>query len=106
VGAAGSTGRGEAVIKSCGSMLIVEHMRRGVAPKDACLEALRRIVHLTTEKRLLNESGVPNFNVNFYAVNKRGEYGGAAIWSGARFVVHDSEGNRHEDSAYLYEREV
>jgi len=105
VGAAGSTGRGEAVIKSCGSMLIVEHMRRGVAPKDACLEALRRIVHLTTEKRLLNEDGVPNFNVNFYAVNKRGEYGGAAIWSGARFVVHDSEGNRHEDSAYLYERE-
>jgi N4-(beta-N-acetylglucosaminyl)-L-asparaginase len=105
VGAAGSTGRGEAVIKSCGSMMIVEFMRRGQAPKDACLAALARIAHLTTEKRLLDEEGKPNFNVNFYAVNKRGEYGAAAIWSGSRFSVCDSAGNRHEDSAYLFERE-
>ncbi len=104
VGAAGSTGRGEAVIKSCGSMLIVELMRLGKAPKDACLEALQRIVYLTVEKRLLNEAGQPDFNVNFYAVNKRGDYGAAAIWSGSRFSVCDIRGNRHEDSAYLFER--
>ncbi len=104
VGAAGSTGRGEAVIKSCGSMLVVENMRRGMAPKDACLEALRRIVHFTVEDRLLREDGRPSFNVNFYAVNKSGDYGAAAIWSDGQFAVHDAAGNRHEDRAYLYER--
>jgi N4-(beta-N-acetylglucosaminyl)-L-asparaginase len=105
VGAAGSTGRGEAVIKSCGSLLVVEAMRRGTHPKDACLEALQRIVHYTVEKRLLTEDGKPNFNVNFYAVNKQGDYGAAAIWSGRNFAVCDERGNRHEDSAYLFERD-
>lgn len=104
VGAAGSTGRGEAVIKSCGSMLVVEHMRRGLSPTDACLEALRRIVHFTVEERLLDGDGNPNFNVNFYAVNKQGEHGAAAIWSGRQHAVFDAEGNRHQDSAYLFER--
>ena len=102
VGAAGSTGRGEAVIKTCGSMLVVEHMRRGLTPTDACLEALRRIVHISVEKRLLREDGRPAFNVSFYAVNKRGRHGAAAIWSGRKYSVHDSKGNRHEDTAYLY----
>ncbi len=104
VGAAGSTGRGEAVIKSCGSMLVVEHMRRGLSPTDACLEALRRIVHLTVEERLLDEDGRPNFNVNFYAVNRRGQHGAAAIWSGRQHAVFDAEGNRLQDSAYVFER--
>ena len=105
IGAAGSTGRGEAVIKSCGSMLVVENMRRGAAPTDACLEALRRIVHFTEERRLIDEQGRPNFNVNFYAVNKRGEHGAAAIWSGSRYAVFDKSGNRREDSAFLFERQ-
>ncbi len=104
VGAAGSTGRGEAVIKSCGSMLVVELMRGGMSPKDASLEALRRIVHFTVEKRLLNDDGRPNFNVNFYAVNKSGDHGGGAIWSGRQYSVADADGVRHEDSAYLFER--
>lgn len=104
VGACGSTGRGEAVIKCCGSMLVVENMRRGMAPTDAALDALRRIVSYTVERRLLDADGRPNFNVNFYAVNRRGEYGAAALWSGSRFAVHDGERNRHQDSAYLFER--
>lgn len=105
VGAAGSTGRGEAVIKSCGSMLVVEHMRRGMSPTDASLEALRRIVRFTTERRLLDERDRPNFNVNFYAVNRRGEHGAAAIWSGSQYSVYDARGPRHLDSAYLYQQE-
>jgi N4-(beta-N-acetylglucosaminyl)-L-asparaginase len=105
VGAAGSTGRGEAVIKSCGSMLVVEHMRRGLAPVDACLETLRRIVHFTVEKRLLDERGRPNFNVNFYAVNKNGEYGAAALRPDRQYAVSDSRGSRLEDTAYLFEGE-
>ena len=103
-GAAGSTGRGEAVIKTVGSHLVVEEMRRGAHPTDACLTALQRIVDWTVESRLLDETGRPNFNVNYYAVNKRGETGGAAIWSGRRHAVNDRQGNRLLDSAYLFER--
>ncbi len=104
VGAAGSTGRGEAVIKTVGSHLIVEEMRRGAHPTDACLTALQRIVDWTVEGRLLDETGRPNFNVSYYAVNKRGETGGAVIWSGRQHSVNDERGNRLVDSAYLFER--
>ena len=104
VGACGSTGRGEAVIKTCGSHSVIELMRSGMAPTDACLEALRRVVTFTTEARLRDAAGRPNFNVNYYAVNKSGEYGGAAIWSGARFAVCSGGESRREDSAYLFER--
>ena len=103
-GAAGSTGRGEAVIKTVGSHLIVEEMRRGAHPTDACLTALQRIVDWTVESRLLDETGRPNFNVNYYAVSKRGETGGAAIWSGRQHAVNGRQGNRLLDSAYLFER--
>ena len=73
-------------------------------PTDACLEALRRIVHVTVEDRLRDENGRPNFNVNYYAVNKNGDWGGAAIWSGARFAGSVDGDSRHEDSAYVFER--
>jgi N4-(beta-N-acetylglucosaminyl)-L-asparaginase len=66
VGSAGSTGRGEAVIKTCGSHVVVEAMRSGASPTDACLEACRRIVRWTVEPRLLDERGRPDFNVEFY----------------------------------------
>ena len=104
VGACGSTGRGEAVIKTCGSHAVVELMRSGMAPTDACLEALRRIVAFTVEPRLTNRDGRPGFNVNYYAVNKGGDYGAAAIWPGARFAVCRDGASRREDSAYLFER--
>ncbi len=104
VGACGSTGRGEAVIKVCGSMLVVENMRRGGHPTDATLDALRRTVRFTVEKRLLDKDGRPDFNVNFYALNKKGEFGAAALWSGSRFAVHDGRRNEIRDSAYLFER--
>jgi N4-(beta-N-acetylglucosaminyl)-L-asparaginase len=103
VGAAGSTGRGEAVMKTCGSHTIVELMRNGMPPTDACLEALRRIVHVTVESRLLDDDGRPDFNVNYYAVNKNGDYGGAAIYGGTRFAVSVDGNTRLEDSAYLFE---
>ncbi len=105
VGAAGSTGRGEAVIKTVGSHTVVEFMRSGMRPTDACLEALRRIVTFTVEPRLLDDNGRPAFGVNYYAVNKNGEWGGASIWAGARFAVSVDGDTRLEDSAYLYERD-
>jgi N4-(beta-N-acetylglucosaminyl)-L-asparaginase len=99
VGAAGSTGRGEANLFSLASMLIVEEMRRGKHPKDAGLEACRRIQKNTIEKRLLTERGTPNFNVNFYILNAKGDYAGVAIYSpgkGGEFAVCDSKGARLE----------
>ncbi|MFQ5690454.1 MAG: N(4)-(beta-N-acetylglucosaminyl)-L-asparaginase [Gemmatimonadota bacterium] len=103
VGAAGGTGRGEAVIKTIGGHTIVEEMRRGAHPTDACMTALRRIADWTVERRLLREDGKPNFNVRYYAIDKRGETGGAALWSGGQHAVHDGKEGRLVDSAYLFE---
>jgi len=80
VGAAGSTGRGEANLYNLSSFLIVESMRRGMSPKDAGMEALKRIRANTIEPRLLNAKGNPNFNIRFFALNKQGEYAGVAMY--------------------------
>ena len=81
VGAAGSTGRGEANIYGLCSFLVVEEMRRGASPKDAGMEALRRIASNTIETRLLNSRGLPNFNVNFYVMNRSGDHAGVALYA-------------------------
>jgi N4-(beta-N-acetylglucosaminyl)-L-asparaginase len=74
VGAAGATGRGEEVIRTCGSFYVVALMRQGMSPTKACLEACKRIVEIN-ERR-----GVKiDFNDRFVAVNKKGEVGCAAI---------------------------
>ena len=80
VGAAGSTGRGEANLYNLSSFLIVESMRRGMSPKDAGMEALKRIRANTIESRLLNSKGNPNFNIRFFVLNKQGEYAGVAMY--------------------------
>jgi N4-(beta-N-acetylglucosaminyl)-L-asparaginase len=81
VGAAGSTGRGEANLYGLCSFLIVEEMRRGRSPKDAALEALRRVKAATVEKRLLNSDGNPAFQLTFYAVTKAGAYAGVSMYA-------------------------
>jgi N4-(beta-N-acetylglucosaminyl)-L-asparaginase len=103
VGAAGSTGRGEANLFSLASFLIVEEMRRGRHPKDAGLEALKRIKANQIEKRLLNARGEPNFNISFYIVNAVGDYAGVAMYNPGtlRFAVCDEKGPRLEPSEPL-----
>jgi N4-(beta-N-acetylglucosaminyl)-L-asparaginase len=98
VGAAGSTGRGEANLFSLASFLIVEEMRRGRHPKDAGLEALRRIKANQIEQRLLNGRGEPNFNINFYVLNARGDYAGVTMYNTGKlqFAVCDDKGARLE----------
>jgi N4-(beta-N-acetylglucosaminyl)-L-asparaginase len=86
VGAAGSTGRGEANLYGLSSFLIVELLRQGKHPKDAAIEALRRIVAATTEKRLLNAAGRPRFNVKFYVLDSAGRHAGVALYGGADVV--------------------
>ena len=109
VGGAGSTGRGEANILVAGGALVVERIRAGRAPKDACLDVLKRIAETTKEKRLLDDRGRPGFPIYFYAVNKAGAYGAASMWSTrpsgkpVQFSVADARGARHESAAYLYE---
>lgn len=94
VGAAGSTGRGEANLFNLCSFLIVEEMRRGTHPKDAGMTALKRIQANTVEKRLLNSRGLPNFYVNFYILNAAGEYAGVTMYqeSKAQFAICNEHG--------------
>ena len=98
VGAAGSTGRGEANLYNLSTAMIVEFMRQGMAPKDAGMAILRRIQANTTEARLLNERGLPNFDVRFFIVNKAGDYAGVALYGTGEsaFAVCDENGAREE----------
>lgn len=104
VGSAGSTGRGEANLTNCSSVLVVEFMRQGKTPEQACLDACKRIADHNKMRRLKRDDGKPDFNVNFYANNKKGEFGAAAIWSGSKFTLHDGTSARMLDCAYLYKK--
>ena len=104
VGAAGSTGRGEANIKVCGAFLAVEFMRQGMSPEQALIKVMERVIAMT-EPRLLNDRGRPYFDLNFYAVHKDGRYAGASAYQGSRFAVADDRGARLEDAVYLFKRE-
>ena len=93
VGAAGSTGRGEANIKVCGAFLIVEMMRQGMSPDQACMRTIDRVIAMT-ERRLLDERGRPLFDLQFYALAKDGRFGSATAYEGGNFAVADSQGAR------------
>jgi N4-(beta-N-acetylglucosaminyl)-L-asparaginase len=94
VGAAGSTGRGEANLYNLTSYLIVEGMRRGMHPKDAGMEGLKRIKANTIDKRLLNSRGEPRFGINFYILNAKGEHAGVTMYAteNSRYAVCTEKG--------------
>jgi N4-(beta-N-acetylglucosaminyl)-L-asparaginase len=107
VGGAGSTGRGEECIKINGAHTVVEMMRRGASPREACLEAVKRVAANYRNDR----TKLAQMDINFYALNKRGEHGAAALWnagsSGKRksqYAVNDGGASRLVESAYLLER--
>ncbi|MEP7270639.1 MAG: isoaspartyl peptidase/L-asparaginase, partial [Acidobacteriota bacterium] len=100
VGAAGSTGRGEECIYINGAHTIVENMRRGMPPTAAALDAVKRVAARYNS----NPEELRKFNLNFYAVNKDGEYGGAVLWKGGRFAVHDGREAKLVECAHLLER--
>ena len=102
IGAAGSTGRGESNIMVCGGFLTVEQMRRGMKPTDACLATLKRVL-TQTPARLLQPDGRPKFDLHFYAVNKRGEFGAASMYPG-QYAAHDGRQAALRDSAFLFKR--
>ncbi|MHB1299113.1 MAG: isoaspartyl peptidase/L-asparaginase, partial [Gemmatimonadaceae bacterium] len=101
VGAAGSTGRGEANIKACGAFLAVEFMRQGLAPEQALMKTMERVIAMT-EDRLLDARKRPRFDLQFYAVAKDGRYAGATAYEGADFAVCDERGARLEKCAFMF----
>jgi N4-(beta-N-acetylglucosaminyl)-L-asparaginase len=101
VGAAGSTGRGEANLYNLCSFLIVEEMRRGVHPKDAALTALKRVQQNTVERRLLNARGLPNFGLSFYVLNARGEFAGVSMYASTYAVCTESGAETRDTDALL-----
>ncbi|MEO0480165.1 MAG: N(4)-(beta-N-acetylglucosaminyl)-L-asparaginase [Planctomycetota bacterium] len=103
VGVGDSTGRGEAVIVTNGGHRVVRYMQDGLSPTDACLAALRDVARFTKTKRLQREDGKPDFQVNFYAVNKAGEVGGAALYP-SRYARMTENGSEIVESAALFER--
>ena len=94
IGAAGSTGRGEANLYNLTSFLIVEQLRGGLHPVDAGMEALRRIQANTVESRLLNRRGLPRFGVSFYILDKQGRHAGVSMYAGetSRYAVCTENG--------------
>jgi N4-(beta-N-acetylglucosaminyl)-L-asparaginase len=105
IGGAGSTGRGEENLRVCGAHTVVENMRHGMSPKEAALDALKRVARNfeNDEKRLAA------IDLQFYALRKDGEYAGATLWGGRgmrpRFVVASGPGeSREENAVYLLER--
>ena len=104
LGSCGSTGRGEANLQNLSSFAAVELMRGGMVPKDAGLEVMRRIA-ATTDPRLKDADGRPDFNLKLYLLSKDGRHAGVSMWGPGRFAICDDNGPRLEDCAALYDRE-
>lgn len=85
VGAATATGLGESIIRICASFLIVELMRQGRTPQEACEEAIRRLV--------AKNKGIQDIQAGFLAINKEGEVGGFAVHPGFNYAKATKEGN-------------
>jgi N4-(beta-N-acetylglucosaminyl)-L-asparaginase len=91
VGAATATGHGEEVIRVVGSHLVVELMRQGKSPADACKEA----VELIYKKLVIRGKNIENTQIGFIAINKFGDFGAFALQKGFNYAIYDSEkGNR------------
>ncbi|WP_343664014.1 N(4)-(beta-N-acetylglucosaminyl)-L-asparaginase [Chryseobacterium mucoviscidosis] len=96
VGAATATGHGEEVIRTVGTHLVVELMRQGRTPQQACKEAVERIVKITQRRN----KNLKDIQVGFIALNKKGEYGSYCIQDGFSFAVYDQKGNRLENPGF------
>ena len=93
VGGATATGLGEAALKTLGAFLVVELMRQGMSPTEACREAIMRIVKKQDYKK---------FQLGYLAINKKGEHGAFCIQSGFNFAKHSASGSEtFKSDSYL-----
>ncbi len=104
IGGAGSTGVGEENIRIAGGHTVVEAMRRGMAPKEAVMEALKRVSrNYNNDKAKLDK-----LDIEFYALRKDGEHAAGSLWGSHRsykvYSVNDGGESRHEPCSFLYEK--
>jgi len=102
VGGAGSTGVGELNIRIVGGHTIVESMRHGMSPKEAVMEALRRVSKLYNDDKAI----LDKLDIEFYALRKDGEHAAGSLWSTHQsyktYAVNDGGESRHEACVFLY----
>ena len=108
VGAAGSTGVGEANLRTCASYQVVAFMAAGLRPEQACLKTMEAIAEKSRlwprRLKMTDDKGRPRFGLNFYALNSKGEFGAASMFAGSQYAAHDGSENKLRDCAYLFER--
>jgi N4-(beta-N-acetylglucosaminyl)-L-asparaginase len=93
VGGATATGVGEAMIRTAGSSAVVESMRRGASPEEACYDIVQRI--------LKKHPGVEGMQVGFLAMNVQGEYGGYSVYNGFNYALRMQDRNEMVDAKYM-----
>ncbi|MCH2180739.1 MAG: N(4)-(beta-N-acetylglucosaminyl)-L-asparaginase [Mariniblastus sp.] len=99
VGAAGATGLGENVMRHCGSFLVVEMMRQGATPTEACEQAVGRIAEL-------DPKNLGNLDINFIALNKQGVYGAAGTSQGFKYSMADPRQSQVLEAKALSEKSI
>lgn len=92
IGAAVATGLGEAIIRTAGSHTVVELMRQGLTPEEACKEAVNRIIS--------KHEDLTGLQCGFLAINRRGEYGGYSVYNGFNFAVRTQELEEMQDAPF------
>ncbi len=93
VGGATATGVGEAMIRTAGASAVVESMRRGASPEEACYDIVQRI--------LKKHPGVEGMQVGFLAMNMQGEYGGYSVYNGFNYALRSKDRNEMVDAKYM-----
>jgi N4-(beta-N-acetylglucosaminyl)-L-asparaginase len=93
VGGATATGVGEAMIRTAGASAVVESMRRGASPEEACYDIVQRI--------LKKHPGVEGMQVGFLAMNMQGEYGGYSVYNGFNYALRSIDRNEMVDAKYM-----
>ena len=99
VGGAGATGVGENVMRFCGSFLIVEFMRAGASPTEACKMCIERIAEM-------DPKSIGELDINFIAMNKAGDYGAAGTSKGFRYAVANQEKSEVLDAIHLTDKPI
>lgn len=95
VGAVVATGQGEDVIRVAGASAVVEWMRQGKSPEEACRLVVDKVNRIKKEK-------AKEIQVCFVAINKQGQVGAYSLQKGFNYSVHNQAGNTLKDAAYLF----
>ena len=93
IGGATATGVGEAMIRTAGASAVVESMRRGASPEEACYDIVQRI--------LKKHPGMNGMQVGFLAMNMQGEYGGYSVYNGFNYALRSKDRNEMVDAKYM-----